>query len=64
MPEENSENYNWDASKMMIQIEGLEIGVLNDPEGMFKKFKEESDKAIDMYKKASKKKNSDENIKN
>lgn len=64
MPNENAENYHWEETKMMIQIEGIEVGVLNDPVGMFNKFQEESDKAIDMYKKASEKKQTNENIKN
>lgn len=57
---ENTDIYNWEPTKFMIQMEGIEIGVLNNPIGMFKKFKEESDKAIVMYEKAADKRKTPE----
>ena len=53
LPKDNTDVYNWEATKYMINQEGIEIGVLNDPIGMFKTFKNESDKAIVMYEKAA-----------
>jgi len=50
MPSKNTiQTYNWEQSLYMIQNEGIEIGILNDPIGLFKKIKDKSDKAIIMY---------------
>ncbi len=50
---ENTDVYNWEPTKHMITTEGIEVGILNDPIGLFKVIKEEADKAILMYNKAS-----------
>jgi dCMP deaminase len=48
---ENTDVYNWEPTKYIISTEGIEVGILNDPLGMFNKFKEEADKAIIMFEK-------------
>lgn len=52
LPSGNTDVYNWEPTKYMIQQSGIQVGVINDPIGMFRKIKEEADKAVIMYEKA------------